>query len=282
MSIIRFTKGKKNPYFLMHNSTVNDQRLSFKAKGFLAYILSKPDHWYVNYNDLVSASTDGLFSVRSTIKELITASYLVRSQLRSNNGQFGFYDFTIYEKPQLPKSFKNRIAPYIGKRHTVKPHTVNRTLIITDITPITEEDKTTTTSEVLPGNAAAAAISFQNKKTEILHLLSSLKIGSHKIILDNYSLDDILKYSTRIKEKNKQPENPTGFFITAIKEKWLDDIIEEPDKREELYWWYDCPRCKIQFGRLYETDEKIHCSKCDLIIKSEERQSYLKKLKETK
>ena len=52
MSIIRVSKNKNNPYFLMNNTGINDKNLSFKAKGVLAYLISKPDNWYINYRDL--------------------------------------------------------------------------------------------------------------------------------------------------------------------------------------------------------------------------------------
>lgn len=34
-------------FFRMQNDTVKDVRISFKAKGILAYFLSKPEDWKV-------------------------------------------------------------------------------------------------------------------------------------------------------------------------------------------------------------------------------------------
>ncbi len=76
MSTFRVQKNKKNPYFLIDTTALNDPRLSCKAKGLFAYISSKPDNWCVNYSELVSAGPDGIKAVHSGINELIKAGYL--------------------------------------------------------------------------------------------------------------------------------------------------------------------------------------------------------------
>ncbi|KKL58194.1 hypothetical protein LCGC14_2227850 [marine sediment metagenome] len=279
MGIFRFKKGKKNPYFLAHTSTINDSRLSNRAKGLLCYLISKPDNWYVNYKDLVNSSQDGITAVRSTIRELIETGYLVRSQLRQDNGRFGFYDFTIYEKPQIPKCNKINTPPHCLKPHTVRPHTFKPTLYNTDKKDITKKDNTTTTSVVLPENVADDSLILNEKKYKASVLLVYLRIKNQNKLFDKFSIDDILKYCDWMDKRKKPAENPTGFLITAIKEKWLDDIVDTPENREEMIWWYKCNLCNKEFGRYYETDEVTHCSKCDIIIKAESRKVYLKNKK---
>ncbi|GAI91055.1 unnamed protein product, partial [marine sediment metagenome] len=112
MSIIRVSKDKNNPYFVMNNSGVNDPRLSLKAKGLLAYLMSKPDCWYINYNDIIKHSSNGIKSIRSAISELLSFGYMERAQLRNYNGEYGFYDFIVYEKPLLINIRKNRLSPH--------------------------------------------------------------------------------------------------------------------------------------------------------------------------
>ena len=275
MSIMRFSKGKKNPYFLCLTATINDRRLSCKAKGLLCYLLSKPDNWYVNYADLTSHCSDGIKSIRSSINELIKNGYLVRSQLRSNNGRFGYHDFIIYEKPQKPKFSKNKLPPFSRKRHAVKGHAENGTLLINDKTPIIK--KTATTQAIVDNlnTDAAAAIEYQNKKTAVIQLLSEINIKYPRKIFEEFSPDKISEYATWIKEKNKPMKNPTGFLITAIREKWLDFYDENSTKREEQLWWYKCKICKKTFGRQQEFEGLDICSKCATAIKLEERKKYL-------
>lgn len=262
MSIMRFKKGKKNPYFQMHNSTVNDPLLSWQSKGLLAYLISKPDNWYVNYNDLVSAGPSGIKYVRSIINELIKTGYIIRSQLRSNNGHFGFDNFTIYEKPILPKSFKNRIAPYSPKRHAVTRHALKGTLLNTDNKDNTERKKTTTTSVVLPDNVDDVSLLPDKEKSETILLLNSLKITNHKKLFALFHTKDILAYATWIKKQNFTMKNPTGYLFTAIKEKWHIEVTETTKHNEDRYHWYKCPGCSRDIGFLCEIPNFTICQKC--------------------
>jgi len=262
MSILRFKKGKKNPYFVMHNSSVNDQRLSWKAKGLLAYLVSKPDYWYVNYKDLVSASTDGITSVRSTLRELQKAGYLIKSQLRHDDGKFGYYDIMIFEQPQSFKSFKNSIAPHAGKRHTVTPSTGNGTLINTDIKTITERKRKTTTTGGNSNIDDEAALRLQKQKNAVLSLFSDLHIVRYSKILSSYPLNDIFNYCLWLRDVHQKIKNPTGFLITALKEKWLDTPDETSEHISDKLHWYKCPRCGKIAGYYEEIKNFTICFKC--------------------
>lgn len=261
MSIMRFKKGKKNPYFLVHNSTISDNRLSNKAKGLLCYIFSKPDNWYVSYQDLVSSSTDGIKSIRSTIKELMNAGYLKRSQLRNDNGQFGFYDLTVFEKPQIPKYIKNKLPPYSRNRHAVRPHADISTLLNTDKKDNTYNNNNSTVDNLNIRSLAAAASISPKKYKETTDLLNELKITNHKKLFDLYPLATILSYAYWIKERGTTMKNPTGFIMTALKQKWKE---QEPiDNTKGLRVFFsECTVCFKSFA--YEDYNPTHtvCQKC--------------------
>ncbi|MBO5459690.1 MAG: hypothetical protein J5981_05515, partial [Lachnospira sp.] len=72
--IIRIKKRPSN-FVMMDKTFLEDNRLSFKAKGILAYLLSKPDNWKVIVQDLVKYSTDGKASVYTGLKELKEYGY---------------------------------------------------------------------------------------------------------------------------------------------------------------------------------------------------------------
>ncbi len=67
--IIRVKKCQNN-FVMMDKTFLEDTRLSFKAKGILAYLLSKPDNWKVIVGNLVNSSTDGKKAIYSGLKEL--------------------------------------------------------------------------------------------------------------------------------------------------------------------------------------------------------------------
>jgi ABC-type lipopolysaccharide export system ATPase subunit len=67
--IIRIQK-KRNNFVMLDKGFLDDPRLSFKAKGILAYLLSKPDNWKVIVKDLINHSQDGKKAVYSGLREL--------------------------------------------------------------------------------------------------------------------------------------------------------------------------------------------------------------------
>lgn len=75
-SIIKVVK-KENPYTQILNRTIEDDSISYKARGILCKILSKPSDWEVYISDL-QTEHDREKSVRSGIKELIDARYMQR------------------------------------------------------------------------------------------------------------------------------------------------------------------------------------------------------------
>ena len=258
---MRFQKGKKNPYFLVHNSTISDSRLSNKSKGLLCYILSKPDNWYVSYNDLIKSSTDGIKSIRSTIKELIATGYLKRAQFRNDNGQFGYYDLTVFEKPQTPKYHKNKLTPYTPKRHAVQPHAETSHILITDKKDNTDINNNNTVVDLNSDGLSVDFPNSQNPKKETKELLSSLNVKNFNKLFDMFSISDIFNYAYWIKERNFKMKNPTGFLITAIREKWMNQESIDNTKGLRVFF-QECSVCLSSFA--YEEFEPkfTECINC--------------------
>lgn len=97
--IIRVEKHTKN-FVILNKVFLEDKRLSFKSKGILTYLLSKPDDWTVRVNELISASTDGESSVRSALKELETCGYYRKYRVRTEDGsKIARWESVIYESP---------------------------------------------------------------------------------------------------------------------------------------------------------------------------------------
>lgn len=80
------------------NRTLRDDRLSFKARGILAFLLSHPDETVVNADDLVGAGPDGRDSIRSAFGELEHAGYLTREKHQGVDGRWRT-ELTAHERP---------------------------------------------------------------------------------------------------------------------------------------------------------------------------------------
>lgn len=129
MSIYRVVKDRGNPYVMINKCAIVDNSLSYKAKGILMYLLSKPDNWQVYEKEIVKHSTDGRDAVRSGLQELVKAGYIKRDPKRNERGQFKGYEYSVYEvphrsgkpdfgKPDIGKLALNNKGPKINNEIT--------------------------------------------------------------------------------------------------------------------------------------------------------------------
>lgn len=97
--VIRVRK-RPNNFVMIDKTFLEDERLSFKAKGILAYLLSKPDNWKVIVGNLVKFSKDGKSAVYAGLKELKECGYYVKTPIRSEDGRrISRWESTVYEMP---------------------------------------------------------------------------------------------------------------------------------------------------------------------------------------
>ena len=97
--VIRVRK-RTNNFVMLDKTFLEDDRLSFKAKGILAYLLSKPDNWKVIVGNLVKYSKDGKSAVYAGLKELKECGYYVKTPIRSEDGRrISRWESTVYEMP---------------------------------------------------------------------------------------------------------------------------------------------------------------------------------------
>ena len=101
--IVRTVKNKENPYYVKARTAVVDKRLSWKAKGIHDYLMSKPDHWQANIEELAKASSDGIDAVRSGVNELITTGYMKRMRVTDSKGKVTGWRLDTYEQPDMSK-----------------------------------------------------------------------------------------------------------------------------------------------------------------------------------
>jgi hypothetical protein len=75
MSDITIRRVSNDPFCRIPNETLHDSRISFKAKGLLAYLLSKPDNWIPRLAELLKNSKEGESSITAGLNELREFNY---------------------------------------------------------------------------------------------------------------------------------------------------------------------------------------------------------------
>ncbi len=122
-------------YTVMSNYHLKDKNLTLKSKGLLSMILSLPDEWNYTTRGLAAICKEGVDAIGSALKELETAGYIVRRQLRGANGRITDTEYIIYEQPHP----KEDAAPDTLPPDTDSPDTENPDVVFPDMgTPYLE------------------------------------------------------------------------------------------------------------------------------------------------
>lgn len=100
MAIIRVKKNKDNPYVTINKTALNDNNLSFKAKGIFAYLMSRPDDWKCQVNDLKNHAKDGRDSIYAGLKELREHGYMIKREVKNDKNIIIEWEEVLYEVPQ--------------------------------------------------------------------------------------------------------------------------------------------------------------------------------------
>ena len=82
---------KTENFTMVHNNLIFDESISWKAKGILLYMLSRPSNWRYNAKEIAKNSKDGLDSVYSGLKELVKERYVSRK--KNADGTINYYIF---------------------------------------------------------------------------------------------------------------------------------------------------------------------------------------------
>ena len=98
MAVFRIERTRD--YTVMSNHHLRNHQLSLKAKGLLSMMLSLPDDWNYTTRGLAKICKEGVDAIGGALRELESAGYIVRHQLRDRQGRISDTEYVIYEQPQ--------------------------------------------------------------------------------------------------------------------------------------------------------------------------------------
>ncbi|SFM08359.1 replication protein [Legionella jamestowniensis] len=117
MAVLRIHKKQQN-FVILDKTCLNDECLSWGAKGLHAYLISLPDNWKVRVSDLKDRSRNGRDAVRGLLCELEQAGYIKKDKFRDNeSGRFGGVEYLVLE---VPESKNQDDTPETEKPSSVK------------------------------------------------------------------------------------------------------------------------------------------------------------------
>lgn len=99
--MIRRGSSPADNFARISNAALRDERLSWKARGLLGYLMSHSEGWQTSVLRLARVGPDGRDSVRAGLAELIQHGYLQRSEKRQRDdkGRLRDYDYEVTDVP---------------------------------------------------------------------------------------------------------------------------------------------------------------------------------------
>lgn len=209
MAIFRVYKESGN-FVTVHKDFIHDSNISWKAKGILLYLLSRPDNWQIYETELEQHSTDGLSGLKSGIKELEEIGYIQRNRKRDKSGRLNGYEYLVYEQPYHIR-FSN-----VGKTVNGKSDTTNNNSTNNDST---NNNNTNNDGSILSGNPTAVFIPYK----EIIDYLN--KKSGKKFKHNTTKTKDFIKarwnQGFRLEDFKKVIDIKTAEWLNTDSDKYL-------------------------------------------------------------
>lgn len=105
MTIVHATHERR--FTQICNDALDDPRISFRAKGVLAYLLSKPASWKLHYQHLMTVGPEGKDAVLSALAELKQYGYLIYDRQQNERHQWTT-SVRVVEEPEEPATGSKR------------------------------------------------------------------------------------------------------------------------------------------------------------------------------
>jgi DNA-binding MarR family transcriptional regulator len=114
-TIHRAEHSAENPFLVISSKTVRDSSISFETRGFLAYLLDKPEDWEIRPGVLARETGMGIATVYRLLGRLVDAGYIRRTELKRCKGNGRFESgviYRIYEVPERIPELQDLPVPY--------------------------------------------------------------------------------------------------------------------------------------------------------------------------
>jgi hypothetical protein len=103
---------------VLQRAALQDERLSYLARGLLASILSRPEDWRTSAERLARQSPrEGIKAIRAALRELEAAGYLVRDRTQDSRGRWVW----TWDLTDTPNEAANPQASDITAGQTISP-----------------------------------------------------------------------------------------------------------------------------------------------------------------
>jgi hypothetical protein len=184
---------RRDRFVVMDQRAVEDDRLSWAARGLLCYLLSRPDDWKVLVNDLRKRGNLGRDGIYRLLKELRTLGYARFQRLRDRNGRIRGGIYIIREiahspDPDLPDTVLPDTAAPGAANPGALPTTDLNLRRTTTTTPTTTKERSSCSSSENENNALEFAWWVPDElQEEAQTIVGELDPAEGQIVIDEWA-----------------------------------------------------------------------------------------------
>lgn len=232
-------KRKEDNFTRLPNEMLRDDRISWKARGLLSYMLSMPDDWVFYDEELIKHSKkDGTTSLKSAIKELKEFGYFKREALRDEKGKMIKWVTYVDDNPiQFTEN------PPTGKPTNCETHSVDNQQLLTTNSLLTNKD----TNIISVDKSTDANLVIEHYK-KLKNLPQPRKITTDRIKsinarINDFGLDEVLKLLTKFNESKFVEMSKGKPFLTID---WIFSPKYFTRMSENKYFWEENKKVEIE------------------------------------
>lgn len=221
------THRKKDPFVRISRDLVMDERLSWKAKGIMMYVLSRVgiNNWTFYKSEMMKHSTDGRDSFTSGIKELEKYGYVYKEHAQNpETGQFEGCIWHFYEDPGENPYFKEKITENMVSSRSDNQFDGEPTLNKKDLCSKKEN------------NNDSVDVVFSDETKNLLDQLPfnekfKRKIHTMKDASGNCVAESLIRHAATVALRSKYT-NLEGFFTSVIQDPERYKLPPDPRETE--------------------------------------------------
>lgn len=181
---------RRHRFLVIDQRAIEDERLSWAARGLLGYLLSKPDDWKVLVNDLRKRGDLGRDGIYRLLKELRTVGYARYVRLRDLYGRIrgGIYIIREIADSPHPES-PDMVEPDTAEPGPANPEALPTTDVnlkrTTTTTPINTKERSSSENE--NGVVDFAFWVPEELRKVALKIVAGLSLVDAQIVLDEWA-----------------------------------------------------------------------------------------------
>ena len=92
-------KQHSKSFVIIDKRPLHNPKLSLKAKGLLAYLLTLPNDWVVVVSELGNRFKDGRYAIAAALRELRDHGHATLEVVRDAQGRIIGKEYHIHERP---------------------------------------------------------------------------------------------------------------------------------------------------------------------------------------